>query len=109
MREAPVKKLFGASLLLVISALTASACALDATQGAGGSSGPSGSVGTHCSCPNGGTECDGANGGCQTGLICAKGDVTDTDAICTQPCPCPLNLVCKAVGQLGGRLLCFPK
>lgn len=102
-----MKRVLGACLLLVASAVIGSACSLDATQGAGGSSGPTGSVGSSCTCPASQKECDGSNGGCQPGLICTSGDVSSSQQVCTQACPCPLNFVCKAVTHLGGRLLCF--
>jgi hypothetical protein len=102
-----VKKVIAASFAVAVTVLSASACSLDATRGAGGSQGPAGSLGSGCQCPSSQNDCDAANGGCQTGLICAKGDVSSTEQICTQGCPCPVNFVCKAVGNLGGRLLCF--
>lgn len=95
------------SISLLVTLVTAPACSLDATKGAGGSQGPAGSLGSGCQCPSSQNDCDAANGGCQTGLICAKGDVSSTEQVCTQGCPCPVNFVCKAVGNLGGRLLCF--
>lgn len=102
-----MKRIVGAGLLLVVGALAGSACSLDATQGAGGSSGPSGGLGSGCRCTASQKECDGSNGGCQPGLVCTSGDVSSSAQVCTQGCPCPLNFVCKAVTHLGGRLLCF--
>ena len=103
-----MKNIFAGSLLAIVSLVTMSACFADATQGVGGSRGPVGSIGSGCQCPDSQSVCDAADGGCQSGLICARGDVTSTEQICTQPCPCPANFVCKAFGHLGGRLLCAP-
>ena len=103
-----MKKLFGAALIFVVSAISASACSVDAIQNSGGSRGPAGSIGSGCQCPDSQSDCDASNGGCQAGLICAKGDVSSSEQVCTQPCPCPVNFVCKAFGHLGGRLLCSP-
>lgn len=102
-----MKKLLSAAFLLLTAAVSASACSLDATQGSAGSTGPAGGVGSGCRCPASQKECDGSNGGCQAGLICTSGDVSSSQQFCTQACPCPLNFVCKSVGHLGGRLLCF--
>ena len=102
-----MKRIVAAAIFVAIGALTASACSLDATQGAGGSTGPAGGIGSECHCTASQKECDGSNGGCQAGLICTSGDVSSSQQFCTQPCPCPLHFVCKAAGQLGGRLLCF--
>jgi hypothetical protein len=102
-----LKKLVAGSFVVFVTLLSASACSLDATKGAGGSQGPAGSLGSGCQCPSSQNDCDAANGGCQTGLICAKGDVSSSEQICTQGCPCPINFVCRAAGALGGRLLCF--
>ena len=102
-----MKKLIAGSFAVLVTILCASACSLDATQGAAGTSGPVGSLGSGCQCPKSQSDCDGASGGCQNGLICAKGDVSTTEQICTQACPCPVNFVCRAVGSLGGRFLCF--
>lgn len=104
-----MKKLFAGSFVVLVTLVCASACSLNATEGAGASRGPVGSLGSGCTCPASQSDCSGENGGCQTGLVCAKGDVSTTEQICTQACPCPIDFVCRAAGNLGGRFLCFPK
>ena len=104
-----MKRLFGAGFAVVISAFVMSACFADATSGSGPSSGPSGGLGAACHCTaSQARECDGAQGGCQEGLVCVSGDVTTSSMFCSRPCPCPIDFVCKAFGHLGGKLLCAP-
>jgi hypothetical protein len=88
-------------LVAVFAAVTG--CSLAATELP--ISGPAGSLGAACSCPNGQPDCDGDQAQCQQGLSCVKGD--DGKQICTRACPCPLNYVCKAAGLPGSRLACF--
>jgi hypothetical protein len=92
-----------AGLFVALVAVVAG-CAIDATDVIAGS-GPSGSLGSECKCGNGQADCDGAQGQCQPGLSCVKGD--NDKQVCTQGCPCPLNYICKAARVPGARLSCF--
>lgn len=99
-----VQRSIAAGLVLAFAAVTG--CAVDPTDVIAGS-GPSGGLGSPCTCGNGAADCDGAQGQCQSGLSCVKGD--NDKQICTQPCAgvCPINFVCKAARVPGARLACF--
>ena len=100
---------------LVVTALAGavalvSACAIDPTQDP--QSGPSGAIGTTCTCPTGQADCDGTQGQCHDGLVCRR--VDNGRQICTHDCGtgllgCPVNYLCKAAGIVGGRLSCVPE
>lgn len=88
-----------------------SACAIDPTQNP--ESGPSGALGSACTCPTGQADCDGTQGQCHDGLVCRR--VDNGQQICTHDCgsagllTCPVNYACRALGITGGRLYCVPQ
>lgn len=94
--------------LSVAAIVVGSACSIDPLDGAAGSRGPTGSLGTQCSCGNGQPDCDGSQAGCETGLVCARASA-GAQQVCTRNCPCPLDFVCQGIGVTGSRALCFPR
>lgn len=102
MKHAVSRSIVVTGLVLAFAAVTG--CAVDPTDVIAGS-GPVGGLGSPCTCSNGAADCDSAQGQCQPGLSCVKGD--NDKQICTQGCPCPLNYICKAARVPGARLACF--